>query len=1096
MVKENKYRYIDDAPIGQDWFSNKSQDKLAAKIEENIEYGESSVIGIEGGWGSGKSNVIKILEGKLNKDFPQKYLFFTYDVWAHQIDDYRKTLLIELSQFLNEHYKKNRNKKTKIDWESEASKLLSHTKTTKSTSMPSLGYSAILLVIIAIVGFICPPILDFLSPVGSEEPESKWYYFFTFFPLFCIMVFAISVICHNIRKNKKIVVKELLAIFNTKIESDEREEYVLERDTASHEFKQWLKKIDNELNGESKDEILIIVLDNIDRLPSNKITQLWALIQSWFLTDSHSTLGNIKLIIPFDKTQVTRSLAQSFADRNNNTDCNSCLVPDTIDIATDYIDKTFDRIYTVAPPILSDWKDFFEKLWHECFNGEYSGSVYKKVEQIVNKRYTDIRPRRLINFCNDVVTQVELHDGENIGAEYAAFYVAYKDEINAFPLEALNFNRFEPLEGLRSLFNEEIYQKAITSFVYQVAFDNAIDIIYSFKLRDALEKGDAETVKSISTLSLFDKLVMEVILNIDVEYLNSYISTLDQVNLSDKDYNNDMWLYIARQYTRLNVFDDNSWMISSILYKHINDADLKSSLLDRTFSPYSKDETLKDGRFGESKIRKFVKAVASFSCIDSEIYNHLKIKKVSAEVFVNCLKDGTIADYKNLKIQCDNAELNKYLSGISDESLSDDYKYLTEYSCENDMSELGKNVITKAGYDLVKTKRMFGILENIKQYNLLVDTKVYTQNQLLPVLNSISFDEEWTYKYYALCLLRITNKDSYYSKVEEKVFTNYAIIDSIADYMCFLVNYELPDLFATTNKTIALALAPAGKSVINSIIKKNDDRVVITENDKTELFFNYAFIEAKYTDLYEFLISKIDPKYFEDSSLSHKDFLCKIDLKLLATATEKKDQWGKHLADKVINCFKSLTKEEIAEILNNTNLIDSISEKMHFLNYKPDQEWYDCFNNILIEIIENKKDFSSSYKNFYEQLKKDKYKVAVLIDHITDSILRERKPCSKDVFLCFGDDILKKYGPDDRCNLVISYLLNDSLTSDNEVISIIEKNTDKILAVTRKAGIDYVKVFYDRIKGHISPENKLSTGLEKICISDNEQNGTLHKDDG
>ena len=331
MVKENKYRYIDDAPIGQDWFSNKSQDKLAAKIEENIGYGESSVIGIEGGWGSGKSNVIKILERKLNKDFPQKYLFFTYDVWAHQIDDYRKTLLIELSQFLNEHYKKNRNKKTKIDWESEASKLLSHTKTTKSTSMPSLGYSAILLVIIAIVGFICPPILDFLSPVGSEEPESKWYYFFTFVPLFCIIVFAISVICHNIRKNKKIVVKELLAIFNTKIESDEREEYVLERDTASHEFKQWLKKIDNELNGESKDEILIIVLDNIDRLPSNKITQLWALIQSWFLTDSHSTLGNIKLIIPFDKTQVARSLAQSFADKNN-TDCNSCLVPDPIDI--------------------------------------------------------------------------------------------------------------------------------------------------------------------------------------------------------------------------------------------------------------------------------------------------------------------------------------------------------------------------------------------------------------------------------------------------------------------------------------------------------------------------------------------------------------------------------------------------------------------------------------------------------------------------------------------------------------------------------------------------------------------------------------------
>ena len=47
------------------------------------------IIGIEGIWGSGKSNVVKMLERELSDD----YYFFEYDAWGHQEDLQRRSIL-------------------------------------------------------------------------------------------------------------------------------------------------------------------------------------------------------------------------------------------------------------------------------------------------------------------------------------------------------------------------------------------------------------------------------------------------------------------------------------------------------------------------------------------------------------------------------------------------------------------------------------------------------------------------------------------------------------------------------------------------------------------------------------------------------------------------------------------------------------------------------------------------------------------------------------------------------------------------------------------------------------------------------------------
>ena len=75
----NYPHFIPDKPVGKDCFDGQSQEHLAhsvcvyvRRIDAKLEGEEGNtmprIIGLEGTWGSDKSNVMRIIEGKLAKD--------------------------------------------------------------------------------------------------------------------------------------------------------------------------------------------------------------------------------------------------------------------------------------------------------------------------------------------------------------------------------------------------------------------------------------------------------------------------------------------------------------------------------------------------------------------------------------------------------------------------------------------------------------------------------------------------------------------------------------------------------------------------------------------------------------------------------------------------------------------------------------------------------------------------------------------------------------------------------------------------------------------------------------------------------------------
>ena len=60
------YNFIKNQPLGEDLFKNKSQEKTALVISEKIiNEPEFKIIGIDGEWGSGISNLVQLIENKL-----------------------------------------------------------------------------------------------------------------------------------------------------------------------------------------------------------------------------------------------------------------------------------------------------------------------------------------------------------------------------------------------------------------------------------------------------------------------------------------------------------------------------------------------------------------------------------------------------------------------------------------------------------------------------------------------------------------------------------------------------------------------------------------------------------------------------------------------------------------------------------------------------------------------------------------------------------------------------------------------------------------------------------------------------------------------
>ena len=290
-----------------DVFEGQSQTRLAKSISDYIlnadkesieDVNQASIpriIGIEGSWGAGKSNVVAKVEEQLKA---QSYYTFTYDSWGHQEDLQRRSILETLTNRLIEDkvlrgevsIKMRNGRLHTAKWSDQLQMLLSNKTTTIIKSVPKFSWGAVLGILL--VGYFVGSSVVFNQLIDKGICFGfRWILIIELLPLLLVgCILLLYALC----KNKW----EVFTTFLTqKDDSTIDEQFTSSEEPSITEFQNWMHAISNELEKKnSNTNKIIIVFDNMDRLPSNKVVQLWSLIYTFF---AGRDFENIWVIIPF-----------------------------------------------------------------------------------------------------------------------------------------------------------------------------------------------------------------------------------------------------------------------------------------------------------------------------------------------------------------------------------------------------------------------------------------------------------------------------------------------------------------------------------------------------------------------------------------------------------------------------------------------------------------------------------------------------------------------------------------------------------------------------------------------------------------------------
>src|SRR5690606_94716 len=226
------------------------------------------------------------------------------------------------------------------------------------------------------------------------------------------------------------------------------------------------------------------------RLPKQHILNVWSSIHVFFAEKQYE---KIKVIIPFDRKHIKHAFSELNGDSTTN-------------YADDYINKTFDIVFRVAPPIMSSWKEFFNKNWKTAF-ANFDENEFERVEQAYEILNSTITPREIVAFINNFIS-VKLID-DKIPDRYIAIYLLCQEKILDNTLSAIT--EFDYLKGLELIYkNDEDYQKYITALAYQIDSDNAIEVIYKNRLRDSLVNNKLKEFKEIQEIPAFKYIIKPV----------------------------------------------------------------------------------------------------------------------------------------------------------------------------------------------------------------------------------------------------------------------------------------------------------------------------------------------------------------------------------------------------------------------------------------------------------------------------------------------------------------------------------------------------------------------------------------------------------
>lgn len=735
-----KGKLLSKVPCNDDLFEGEAHRKLAIEISDEIRNDDNcTIIGIDGGWGSGKSNLVGMIQKELSMGTNGgKYHFFTYDAWGHQTDLQRRTILEELTSDLVKGQTPILNENS---WKDSLENLLAKKKHTSTKTIPAIGIGTI----VSLFTILLTPFVTHLASLVSVEWLKQAV-------LVIPYVAAYGFFGYRHYGNMKDKYKqdftwekclsEFFLIYKDDIKEETKFETISEKEPSSRQFKDWIHEIDNGLK-QNNDIVLILVIDNMDRLPKQKVQELWAAIHSCFSEEKYT---NIRIIVPFDRLHIRNAFQSENLIRQCDGKDNAITV-----YGDDFINKTFYIVYTVSPPILSGWMHYFKDRWKEAFGSD--AIVDYSVLQVYDMLTKEQSPRKIIAFINQFVTIRNLCD-ERIEDIYIALYIFGRSKIIENPLEEILNPSY--LQGLNFLYSDdENMANNISSLYYQLSLDKAMDVVFTREVTAELDDNNVKILDQLRGNANYWEILNHSIT--EVSNIEDAALALEK-HFGDNSSHEASLIWDAL-YMRSNpgsaTRDKQYEEYHGILLKHISEKkDYYAHLLTVYHANIKDGFDLLNYINGVDKLHEFIseedrKTLDFNTVITPEQYLQL----------VESRKDN----FEEYGLVVDDEKMDDYLVNLDVNKLADMKLYpllKNEVELPRYKEKIKQQFIANTSNIQIETKLLFRLKEIVKD-NRPIDISIYlNDNVIYNMLNALSKDDELYPDALSMAISRYSNGNS------------------------------------------------------------------------------------------------------------------------------------------------------------------------------------------------------------------------------------------------------------------------------------------------------------------------------------------------
>ena len=341
-------------------------------------------------------------------------------------------------------------------------------------------------------------------------------------------------------------------------------------DPTTIEFQEIFRDIISETLKDDSHQ-LIVVVDNLDRLPPEQALSTWATMRTFFETEGANEdkwMERFWLLVPlnFEALRGVFTEGASITKEEKRTGQNDDSEEgrdrdlEAADSVEAFANKTFSTVFRVAPPVLSDWEQFMKDQLSEAFDLEKSEdtddeafhSVYR-LYRIVGVEDNSIPTPRDIKIFINRLSSLYRQWGEEIGLPMLAAYQLKGDEVSQDGQDLTDSDFLTP--RIKSELRNGDWQKQFAALHFNVEPDKATQVLIEEQVQTALETGNKEeTLEEYSSIAGFASVVDRVIPKIargdDPTSISLAALAMDTISLDAEDVEYDAWRKLKRGIRR------------------------------------------------------------------------------------------------------------------------------------------------------------------------------------------------------------------------------------------------------------------------------------------------------------------------------------------------------------------------------------------------------------------------------------------------------------------------------------------------------------------------------------------------------------------